>query len=331
MKKFPLIAAAIFTCLVSYSQSKNLELVYTFHIKSDGWWDYIAVRNDKLYVSHGNQVNILDASRGDSLGVILNTPGVHGIAFDQTAKGFTSNGRSNNVTVFNTITNEVITQIQTGQNPDAIMYEPYTRTIITCNGGSHDLSVIDPNTEKVIQTIPVGGKPETAVTDKEGNVFVNIEDKNEIAKVNMKTFSVEARWPLAGGESPTGLAIDPGARRLYSGCDKQLVILDLDNGNVVTKLPIGDGCDGVVFNGLIKMIYTANGEGTITVIKKIDANNFSVLENFPTKRGARTITMDMISHFIYLPTADFDKTKTDANGRPVMIPGSFQVLALRFI
>ena len=331
MKKFLLIAGAIVPCLVSHSQSKNLELVHTFHIKSDGWWDYVAVHNDKLYVSHGTQVNILDASTGDSLGIILNTAGVHGIAFDQTTKGFTSNGRSNNVTVFNTITNEVTTQIQTGQNPDAIMYEPYTRTIITCNGGSHDLSVIDPKTEKVIQTIPVGGKPETAVTDKEGNVFVNIEDKNEIVKVNMKTFKVEARWPLGGAEGPTGLAIDLAAKKLLAGCEKQLVVLDINNGNVVAKLPIGAGCDGVVFNPLIGMIYTANGEGTITVIKKIDADNFTVLENFPTKRGARTITMDMISHFIYLPTADFDETKKDANGRPVMIPGSFQVLALRFL
>jgi YVTN family beta-propeller protein len=328
MKRILFLAACVSTSLIVCSQ--ELKVVKTFHIQSEGWWDYIAVHNNKLYVSHGTQVNILDENTGDSIGVILNTTGVHGIAFDdELNKGFTSNGRINNVTVFDLNTGKVTGQIATGQNPDAIMFEPFSKTIITCNGSSKDLSVIDPKTEKIVATIDVGGKPETAVSDNEGNVFVNIEDKNEIAKVDIKTFKVRAHWSLDGAEGPTGLAIDRDTKRLFAGCDKLLVVLNEENGNVIAKLPIGDGCDGVAFDPSTKRIYTANGEGNITAIQEKDENNFSVGGNYPTKRGARTITIDLNTHTLFLPTADFDDTKKNANGRPMMIPGSFQVLVVK--
>ena len=328
MKKILILTAFIFVNGLIFSQ--DLKVVKTFHIQSEGWWDYIAAHNNKLYVSHGTQVNILDENTGDSLGVIPNTTGVHGIAFDdELNNGYTSNGRLNNVTVFDLSTNAIKDSISTGKNPDAIMFEPFSKTIITCNGGSNDVSVIDPKTEKVIATIDVGGKPETAVSDNEGNVFVNIEDKNEIVKIDIKTFKTQGHWSLDGGEGPTGLAIDRDTKRLFAGCDKLLVALNAENGNVIVKLPIGDGCDGVAFDPSTKTVYTANGEGTITAIKESDENNFSVLGNYNTKRGARTITIDLNTHTLFLPTADFDDTKKNANGRPMMIPGSFQVLVVK--
>src|SRR5690242_17464269 len=161
---------------------KEFHIVRTFHILSPGGWDYIALGpgNNRLYVSHGSQVNILDANTGDSLGVIVGTTGVHGIAFDITnGKGFTSNGRLNNVTVFDLASNKIITQIATGANPDAIMYEPFSKTIITCNGRGRNLTIIDPVSNKAIDSIEVGGKPEMAVSNAAGRVYVNIEDKNE--------------------------------------------------------------------------------------------------------------------------------------------------------
>jgi YVTN family beta-propeller protein len=328
MKKIFIVAA----CFLIYDAacSQDLKVIKTFHIQSGGGWDYIAVHNNKLYVSHSTQVNILDENTGDSLGVIPNTTGVHGIAFDDVLnKGFTSNGKLNNITVFDVSTGKITGHIPTGQNPDAIMYEPFSKKIITCNGTSKDISVIDPQTEKVVATIYVGGKPETAVSDNEGNIFVNIEDKNEIVKVDMKTFKAAARWPLNGAEGPTGLAIDRSTKRLFAGCDKLLVILNEENGSVVIKLPIGDGCDGVAFDPSTKTIYTANGEGNLTAIKENDENNFSVVGNFTTKRGARTIAIDEKTHTLFLPTADFDDTIKTANGRPAMVPGSFQVLVIQ--
>jgi len=313
-----------------HSQSHDYKIVKTYHIASPGGWDYIAVNDDKLYVSHGTQVNILNKETGDSISNIPNTTGVHGVAFDKELnRGYTSNGRLNNVTVFDLKTNEVLGQIATGQNPDAIMYEAFTKMIITCNGRSKSLSLIDPNQAKTVDSIDVGGKPETAVSDGKGKLFVNIEDKNEIVEVDLKNHRVLNHWSLAPAEGPTGLAYDKSTQRLFAGCDKKLAVVNADNGTVVLTIPIGDGCDGAAFDSKNKIIYTSNGEGTITAIKEKDANKFEVLGNFPTKRGARTITIDEKTGTLYLPTADFDPTKTGQNGRPMMIPGTFQVLVVQ--
>ena len=335
MKKLIIAITAIFFAFsvtqVIAQQSTGLKVINTFHISSPGGWDYLAVGpvNDWLYVSHGTQVNILNKKAGDSVGVIENTTGVHGIAFDVAdKKGFTSNGRLNNVTVFDINTNKVLAQITTGQNPDAIMYESFSKKIITCNGRSKNLSIIDPVNNKVIDSVDVGGKPETAITDGAGKIFVNIEDKNEIVVIDVKTFKVLNHWSLSPAEGPTGLEYDKATKRLFAGCDKFLVVLDAVTGKVIDKLPIGDGCDGVAFDADTKNIYTSNGEGTMTVIHEDNANKFSVLENIVTKRGARTIILDKKSHLIYLPTAEFDAQDPNQKGRPKMKPGSFQVLVV---
>ena len=312
------------------AQNDQYKIVNTYHIQSPGGWDYIAVNDGKLYVSHGTQVNILNEANGDSVGFIPNTTGVHGIAFDnELGRGYTSNGRINNVTVFDLKTNEVLARIATGENPDAIMYEPLTKTIITCNGRSKNLSVIDPKTNDIIATIEVGGKPETAVSDGNGNLFVNIEDKNEIVAVDVKSHSVDHHWSLNGAEGPTGLAYDKNTKRLFAGCDNYLVVMNAENGNVVDKLPIGAGCDGVAFDEKNRIIYTSNGQsGTITAIKENSGDKYSVLGNYTSKKGARTIAIDEKTGTLYLPAADFDAAKTQ-NGRPGMIPGSFQVLVMQ--
>src|SRR5580765_5815728 len=245
------IFVCLFLLIVGLNQSQaqsasGFSVKKSYKIQSGGGWDYIAAAFNKLYVSHGTQVNILDAKTGDSLGVIPNTTGVHGIAFNEAlGKGYTSNGRLNTITVFDLKTNQILKQIPVGQNPDAIMYEPYSKKIITCNGRSNDLSVVDPVNETVVATIPVDGKPETAVSDGMGKIYVNIEDKNKIDVVDMKINKLETGWSIAPAEGPTGLAIDIQTKRLFAGCDKLMVVIDATNGKIVDKLPIGDGCDGV--------------------------------------------------------------------------------------
>jgi len=324
MKKQLLFALLFLSTGVVQAQKVN----HIYPIASDGGWDYIAVNQDKIYVSHGTQVNILNKATGDSVGIIPNTTGVHGIAFDNTTgKGYTSNGRLNNVTVFDLATNAILGQIATGTNPDAIMYEPFTKTIITCNGRSNDLSVINVTTQQVIATIPVGGKPETAVSDNAGTLFVNIEDKSEIAVINLTTNTVINRWSLKPGEGPSGLAIDVATKRLFSTCDQLLVVVDAATGKIVAKLPIGNGTDGVAFDNATKMIYASNGEGNITAVKESDPNSFSITATIPTRKGARTITIDESTHSLYLPTAEFE-ANTPKGQRPKMIPGTFQVLVV---
>jgi YVTN family beta-propeller protein len=332
MKKIFLLIISVVSINLMFAQS-GYKLTKTFHIASSGGWDYITAdaNSNKLFLSHGIQVNVIDKTNGDSIGVIKNTNGVHGIALNKDMqRGYTSNGRSNNVTVFNLTTLAVVDSVATGQNPDAIMYDAFSKKIITCNGRSKDLTVIDPSTNKVIATIAVGGKPETAVSDNAGKIFVNIEDKNEIVAIDIVNNTVLNHWSIAPGDGPTGLAIDVKTKRLFAGCEKQLIVVDATNGKIVDKLTIGDGCDGVAFDNSLQYIFTSNGEGTVTVIKEISANEFKILENITTKKGARTICVDETTHIVYLPAADYEPLPANAGEktRPKMIAGTFGALVL---
>jgi YVTN family beta-propeller protein len=324
-----ILAIIIWTVFAKAQKKPDYKIVATYHIASTGGWDYLVAHRGKLYVSHGTQVNILDQATGDSSGVIFNTPGVHGIAFDDAGIGFTSNGRSNNVTVFEVKSDSVTAQIPTGENPDAILYDPYTKTLVTCNGRSKNLSIIDPEKNITIATIDVGGKPETAVSDGKGLLFVNIEDKNEIVEIDLKNRKLLQHWSLGSGEGPTGLAYDKATQRLFAGCEKQLIVMNAKDGKVVATLPIGAGCDGVAFDPKAKIIFTSNGaDGNMTAVKEESADRFSVLGNYPTKRGGRTISIDPQSGTLFIPTADFESTPT-TTGRPRAVPGTFQVLVIR--
>jgi DNA-binding beta-propeller fold protein YncE len=316
------------TMVVQLAQAQGnsgFHVTKTFKIGSPGGWDYISVGPDqKIYVSHGTQVNILDAKTGDSVGVVPNTTGVHGIAFAGD-KGYTSNGRLNTVTVFDLKTAAVLSQINAGQNPDAIMYDPYTKLVITCNGRSHDLTLIDAASGQVTGTIALDGKPETAVSDEAGKLYVNIEDKNKISCVDLATRTVTASWPL-GADGPTGLAVDVKTKRLFAGCDQKLVVMDATNGNVVATLPIANGCDGVGFDMGLKLVFASCGEGKLTVIKEESPGTFTVIDNVPTKRSARTCAVNQLTHEVYLSAAD---TEPGAPGeRPKQIPGTFGVVVV---
>jgi YVTN family beta-propeller protein len=323
----------VFFSMTAFSQSTAFKVIKTYPIASSGGWDYIAVNKQKLYVSHGSQVNILDENTGDSIGFIPGTTGVHGIAFyNDLNKGYTSNGRLNNVFVFDLNSNKILKEIATGDNPDAISYDNFSKKIITCNGKSKSLSIIDPVNDAVIATVDLGGKPEEAVSNGKGKLFINLEDKNEIAVVDMKTFSVLSRWPIAPGEAATGLAMDTKTNRLFAGCDnKMMVVVNADNGKVITSLPIGESCDGVVFDPKQNLVFTSNGEGNITVIKEINENKFAVVQTIPTKATARTIAIDPANQTLFLPSADVEPVAPGAvaTARRKLVPGSFKVLVVK--
>jgi len=327
------VTATFAACNITLAQGSGYHILNTFHITSNGGWDYIAVSpvTDNIYVSHGTQVNILNKNTGDSVGVIPNTTGIHGIAFaPEFKKGFTSNGKLNTATVFDINTNAVLAQIKTGENPDAIMYDPFSKKIYTCNGRSKDLTVIDPATNEVIKTVALGGKPETPVSDEAGNLYINIEDQSEIVVVNTKTYTIDNRWKTGSGKEPSGLAIDIKTKRLFAGCDnKLLVVMNADNGKVVKELPIGDGCDGVAFDPELKNIFSSNGEGTLTIIHENSAKNFEVVENLKTKKGARTLAVDEKTHKVYLPAADYIASNPQVGGKHApMAPGTFQIIVV---
>jgi len=329
-----LFSIAIITPSHLLAQKKtDFHVIADFPIHSLGGWDYITAdgASNRVYTSHGNQVNILNAKTGDSVGYIPDTKGVHGIAIaPDFNKGYTSNGRANNVTVFDLKTNQVLSQIDAGTNPDAIFYDEYSKKVYAFNGRSKDATVIDVATDKVVATIPLGGKPETGVSDGKGKVFVNVEDTNEEVEIDATTFKVLNRWKLEGGESPSGLAIDKKTERLFIGCggNKTMIVLDATNGTILGKFPIGR-CDGMAFDPGLKLAYSSNGEGTISVVRELSADKFEFVENITTEPGARTIGIDVVTHKLYLPTAQTKPADPSTpNARPQQIPGTFHIVVV---
>ncbi|HEY8164015.1 MAG TPA: hypothetical protein VIF83_00540 [Gemmatimonadaceae bacterium] len=304
---------------------------------AEGGWDYLTVdtAGNRLFVSRGTHVQVIDLRRDTLIADIPNTLGVHGVALVYgVGKGFTSNGRDSTVTVF-----DLKTLAETGRiklparNPDAIIYDAASNRVITFNGGSANATAIDPATGTVIGSVNLGGKPEAAAGDGKGHVFVNIEDKSELVKFDAKELEVEKRWSLAPCEEPTGLSFDRERHRIFIGCSNKLMaIVNSENGKLVTTLPIGSGVDGTAFDPASRLAFSSNGEGTLTVVHEDSPDKFTVMGNVATQRGARTLALDPRTHRIYLSTAQFGETPAPTaerpRPRPPMIPGTFTVLVV---
>jgi DNA-binding beta-propeller fold protein YncE len=329
MKKITFVITLLSTIALLSANAQHV--TKTFHIKSGGGYDYITVdpASDNLYVSHGNQVNVLNKTTGDSIGVIKTDKDVHGIALvHELNKGYITNGSANSVVVFDLKTNKILAHVPTSPFADGVFYDDFSKKVISCNGRGKNMTVIDPKTDQAVATIQLTGWPETATSDGKGKIYVNNTEKSEIDVIDATNFKVINTWPIAPGKSASGLAMDRATMRLFAGCDnKLLIVMDATNGKVVANLPIDDECDAVGFDVKMKTVYSSNGEGTLTIIKEISANKFVVAQTLKTAKGARTNAVDQSTHNIYLPTADF-KPKDPKSFRPASIPGTFRVLVV---
>jgi len=309
-------------------------LINKIVIGGEGGWDYLALETGSrlLYVSHGNAFEVVNADTGAKLDPIPNLKGVHGVAFaPDRNRGYISNGRGNSVTVFDLKTRQVLEEIPvSGKNPDSIMYEPVSGRVFTFNGATANATAIDAATNKVVGTIDLGGKPEFAVHDGKGLVFVNNEDKSEIIAFDAGTLAIKKRWSIAPGEGPSGLAIDLKNKRLFSVCDKVMVVSDFENGKVAATVPIGSGPDAVRYDPGTGLVFASNGEGSLTVVRQESADKYSVLETVKTAPRARTMELDPKTHNVFVVTAEFGPapapTPEQPRPRPTPVPGSFQVL-----
>jgi YVTN family beta-propeller protein len=315
--------------------NSEYSIVNKIHLPGDGGWDYLTVdeAGARLFISHGTMVQVLDLKTGQLAGTINETPGVHGIAIAQDLnKAFISEGRTASVKIINLQTLAVIADVKiTGQNPDAIMYDQFSKKVFVFNGGSSNASVLDAATNEVTATIALEGKPEFPASDGNGKIYVNIEDKSLISVIDVKSMKVEKSWPIAPGEEASGLALDNETHRLFAVCsNKLMVVVDALDGHVVTTLPIGNGCDGVKFDPVMKRAYSSNGEGTMTVVQELNKDSFKVVENVTTLPGARTLSVDTKTHHIYMPTAEYGPAPaaTAENPRPrrTIKPGTFLVM-----
>ena len=307
-------------------------------IGGPGGWDLLAVDDAarRLYLSRSDRVVVADADSGKVVGEIAHTDGVHGIAIAaDLGHGFTSNGKANSVTVFDLKTLKTINEVKIdGQNPDVILYDQDRHRLYTFNGRSKDASVLDARTLAPIGTIALGGKPEFAVSDGHGRMFVNIEDKAELAVVDESALKVVATWPLESCEEPTGLALDGAHHRLFSVCqNEKMIVTDSTDGHRVASVPIGEGPDGAAFDASRALVFSSNGTaGTLTVVHEDDPEHFHVVDNVATQKSARTLTLDQKTHRLFLPAAEFGATPAatteQPKPRPMMVPDTFSVLVV---
>ena len=307
----------------------DYHLTKTIPVGGEGGWDYLSLDSaaHRLYVSHATKVVVIDTDTEKVVGEITNTPGVHGIALaPELNRGFVSCGRENKVAVVDLKTLQTLSKIETGQNPDAILFEPKNSEVYTFNGRSKDATVIDAKTGKVVTTVPLGGKPEFAVEDVDaGRIFVNIEDKSEIVAIDIARHEIVAHWPIAPGETASGLAIDLKNHRLFAGCDNRLmVMLDYKTGKVVGSVPIAEGVDANAFDPGTQLAFASCREGTTTIAHE-DGDKLTVVQTLKTARGSRTMTIDPATHKIYLAAADYP-AGSEGERRPKMIEGSFKIL-----
>ncbi len=331
------IGLSAITAAAIAADAPGYHVVKKLQVGGDGGWDYLTVdaAARRVYVSHATRVIVLDADSGEQVGEIPNTEGVHGIAIATDAgRGFTSNGRTSTITVFDLKSLKTLSEIKsTGQNPDAILYDSSSRRVFAFNGRGANATVIDAATGEVAGTVPLGGKPEFATSDGAGRIFVNLEDKSTIDVIDSRKMTVEKKWPLAPCEEPSGMAIDRAHKRIFSGCDnKMMAVMDTGSGKVVATVVIGEGVDANAFDPETQLAFSSNGDGTLTVAKEDSPDKLTVLENVATAPRARTMALDEKTHRVYLVTAEFGPapapTAETPRPRPPIVPDTFTILAL---
>ena len=304
-------------------------------VGGDGGWDYLSIDAParRLYVTHASRVVVIDLDKASVVGEIADTPGVHGLAIaPELRRGFASNGRESKVSIVDLATLKTLAKVDTGENPDAILYEPGHQEVYAFNGRSESVTVIAAKSGQVQATVPLPGKPEFAVSDPAaGRVYVNIEDRNTVVAIDTTTHRIANTWPIAPGAEATGLAIDPAQHRLFIGChNRQLVLMDSQTGKVLTTVPIGAGVDATEYDPATRWVFSANGEGTVTIAHLDTPDKLTVVQTLVTERGARTMALDPKTHNIYLATAQFAPAPEPAAGapraRPQPVPDTFKVL-----
>jgi len=311
--------------------TSGYHVIKTVSVPGDDGWDYVAVDSDarRVYISHGTHVVVMNADTYAIEGDIPDTPGVHGIAIvPDLGRGFISSGRANTATIFDLKTLKVISTVKTDANPDAIAYDSVSKRVFTFNGRGKNATAINASDGTVVGTLALGGKPEFAVADGKGSMFANNEDTSEVIEIDTRKLTETHRWPLAPCKSPSGLALDGKSRRLFSVCDEKVMsVVDADSGKVVATPKICDGPDAAAFDPATNYAFASCGDGNLTVVHEDSADKFSVIDNVPTKKSARTMGLDLKTHNIFLPAADFDPP-APGERRGKMKPGSFVILVV---
>ena len=288
--------------------TKTIRKIGTIHLPgSGGFTDYMVISPEthRLYAGYRteNKLVAVDIQTNSVVASIGGLPKVCSVALVPERKvGFTSNRGADTVGVIDLSTNKLLRKIPGGHGPDAIIYNAAAKLVCVSNHEGRAITLIDPATEKGT-TIQLGGLAEYVQADPNtGTIYQNLEDASEVVVIDPKKNAVIARYKTAPGEEPTGLALDAEHHRLFSACgNEKLVVLDADSGKVVATLPIGAGVDFAAYDSGLQRVYTANGRsGTLTVIHQDSPDQYTVLEDAPTHRGAHALAIDPVTHRIYV-------------------------------
>jgi DNA-binding beta-propeller fold protein YncE len=337
MRTHTLILSAVLTAAGAVGlRAQSYHVTHTYTLGGDGGWDYLSLDTvgHRLFVARQDRVMVIDPASGKVLAEIPGLNRAHGVAFDYAdGKGFATSGGDSSVVIFDLKTLQVTGRTIAAPDADAVLFDPATKRIFTFNGDSRSSSVLDAASGKKIGTVDLGGGPEFGVSAGDGKLYVNLEDSSAVDEIDAGTMKVVRRWSLAPCQSPSGLAIDREHHRLFSGCHNQVMaISDAQAGKVVATVPIGQGVDANRFDPGTQLAFASTGDGNITVVHEDGPDTYTVVANVPTKRGARTMEVDLSSHVVYTVTADFGPmpapTADRPRPRPPILPGTFALLVL---
>lgn len=325
--------AMLYACMLSAQQTPptSYKVINKIHLPGDGRWDYLYSDDEagRLYVSHGDRVQVVDEKSNSLVGEITGLNGVHGITVAPALnKGFITGGGDSSLTVFDTKSLKVLEKIiVTGEKPDAVLFDAFSDKVFVFNANSDNATVVDAKSDKILATIELAGNPEFSVSDGKGMIYVNIENKSLVTAIDPVSCKVIKSWSLSPGEEPSGLALDNVNHLLFSVCsNKLMVVSDAVSGKVVATVPIGEHPDGAAFDPVLKTAYSSNGDGTLTIVKE-EKGGYKVLDNLKTQKSARTICLNKVKHHLYLSAADFE---APVDGKRAQLkPNSFVVLEIK--
>jgi len=327
-----ILAAATLAAIPAAAQ-KSFKLADRVKLGGEGGWDYLAYDGDakRVFITRGTHVMVVDAKTLKATDDITGLAGIHGVALaPELGRGFITSGGDDMLAIFDLKTLKVLDKVKVGGRPDAVLYDASAKRVYTFNAKTQDSTVVDAATGKIVGTVPLDGKPETGVADGKGNVYVNLEDRSEIVRIDTTKLKVAEHYPMAGCDEPSALAIDVAHRRLFAGCASKIVaVVDPDAGKLVTTVDICSGVDAGAFNPKTQQIFMSCGDGMLTVIHQDSPGKYSVVQNVPTAKGARTMALDTESNTVYTVTAQFDPTPPPPGQRRKMIPDTFELLVVR--
>jgi len=346
MKKFAvrflflaiLIALAVGGIRAAAAADQTYALSRTIKVGGDGGWDYVTLdaAGKLLYVTRTTHTMVIDAATGQTVHDIPGTARAHGVALvPEVGRGFISDGKGASVVVFDLNTGATLGKVPAAEDADGIIYDPASKQVLVMCGDAHLMVAIAPDVNPkggmASATIDLGGSPEFAAADGKGRVYVNIEDKDEVAVVDTHAMKVIAHWPLGAGKHPTGMSIDPESRRLFIGCrNGKLIVMNADDGKIVTDFPIGAYVDATAFDK--GLVFASCGDGTLTIVREVSPDKFELAQTVKTEIGARTMAVDHGNGTIYLPTSDLilppAPTAENPHPRPSPVPGTFRILVV---